>query len=95
MVYNTWTCCSMGGRGNLFSQSIKIYDFISSKNPNSFSSLKQEIFNRIKGIFSTKPLMSVNPYTNLKYLENYIPQLFLYSDIDKLVPACVSYKYQI
>lgn len=34
--------------------------------------------------------MSANPYQNLKHLENGIPQMFLYSDTDKLIPQQVS-----
>lgn len=53
---------------------------------------RQDIFLRIKGIFSTRPALSINPYTNLMQLENFTPQMFLYSDSDKLIPAKVRSK---
>lgn len=53
---------------------------------------RQEIFLRIKGMFSSQPMLSINPYTNLMRLENFTPQMFLYSDSDKLIPAKVRSK---
>lgn len=52
--------------------------------------LEQDIYLRIKGFFSSKPVASINPYYDLKYLDNYIPQLFLYSNADKLILSGVS-----
>lgn len=58
-------------------------------NDNDFD-LEQDIFLRIKGMFSSKSVASINPYYDLKYLDNYIPQLFLYSNADKLIIPGVS-----
>lgn len=58
-----------------------------------FNSIFQDIFLRIKGLFASGPVLSVNPYINLRYLENYTPQLFLYSDTDKLIPPDVSEQF--
>lgn len=48
----------------------------------------------MKSIFTSKPVSNVNAYTDLKYLDNSIPQLFLYSNADKLIPYKVSNPYR-
>lgn len=80
-----WFGCKMGGWGKqLFTISIltmnlsKCYIVLGTV-------FFQDLFLRMKSIFTTKPLSNVNPYNDLKYLENYTPQLFLYSNADKLV----------
>lgn len=50
----------------------------------------KDLFLRLKSIFTSKPVSNINAYNDLKYLDNYIPQLFLYSNADKLIASKVS-----
>lgn len=85
MVHNIGLSGKMGFRGKTDLSLISNEFFIIAN-----LTLLQDILLRIKGIFSSKPVASINPYNDLKYLDNYIPQLFLYSNADKLILPGVS-----
>lgn len=50
----------------------------------------KDLFLRLKSIFTSKRVSNINAYNDLKYLDNYIPQLFMYSNADKLISSKVS-----
>lgn len=52
----------------------------------------EDAFKAIKGALRWSPPIETNPYNSLKNLVNYTPQLFLYSDQDKLIPSKVRFK---
>lgn len=85
IVHNIWFGNPLGGRGKC--RDVGHENYRNSPLKLIFLLNRQDAFKAVRGAFSTP--IETNPYTSLKNLVNYTPQLFLYSDQDKLIPATV------